>query len=140
MVVKGKTQPVGVYEVLDYHTDETFPNLMDVVNHFRDGRKLPRGNWDRAIRAFNECLKANPDDKLSKVYIERCELLKATPPADWDGVWRMTSKSSRDREALSPRAVGRRLNSAAARRSRPRDSWTGRFATRDGPSTPTACV
>jgi len=93
VVVKGKTKPVGVYEVLDYHTDETFPHLMDVVNHFREGRKHYRaGDWDRAIRAFQECLKANTQDKLSHVYIERCETLKAEPPAEWDGVWRMTSK------------------------------------------------
>jgi adenylate cyclase len=93
VVVKGKTQPVGVYEVLDYHTDESFPNMMDVVNHFREGRKHYRaGNWDNAIRAFQECLKANEHDKLSTVYVGRCELMKATPPSDWDGVWRLTSK------------------------------------------------
>jgi adenylate cyclase len=93
VVVKGKTQPVGVYEVLDYHSDESFPHLMDVVNHFREGRKHYRaGNWDRAIRSFKECLAAHESDKLSKVYIERCELLKAEPPAQWDGVWKMTSK------------------------------------------------
>ena len=37
VIVKGKTEPVAVHEVLDYYTDETFPNLMDVVNDFRDG-------------------------------------------------------------------------------------------------------
>jgi adenylate cyclase len=93
VVVKGKTQPVGVHEVLDYHTDESFPNMMDVVNHFREGRKhYKAGNWDNSIRAFQECLKANERDKLSTVYIGRCEQMKATPPTDWDGVWRMTSK------------------------------------------------
>ena len=39
VVVKGKTEPVGVHEVLDYHNDKTFPNLMDVVNHFNEGEK-----------------------------------------------------------------------------------------------------
>ena len=93
VIVIGKSEPVGVYEVLDYHTDETFPNLMDVVNHFREGRKHYRaGHWDKATRAFEECLKANENDKLSKVYIERCATLKAEPPAEWDGVWRMTKK------------------------------------------------
>jgi adenylate cyclase len=93
VVVIGKSEPVGVYEVLDYHTDETFPNLMDVVNHFREGRKHYRaGHWDKATRAFEECLKANENDKLSKVYIERCVTLKAEPPREWDGVWRMTKK------------------------------------------------
>ncbi len=93
VVVVGKTQPIGVYEVLDYHSDETFPNLMDVVNHFREGRKHYKvAHWDQAIRSFQECLKANDKDKLSKTYIERCEMLKAETPKDWDGVWRMTSK------------------------------------------------
>ena len=93
VVVIGKSEPVGVYEVLDYHTDESFPNLMDVVNHFREGRKHYRaGHWDKAAHAFEECLKANDGDKLSKVYIERCAMLKAEPPREWDGVWRLTSK------------------------------------------------
>jgi adenylate cyclase len=64
-----------------------------VVNHFREGRKHYRaGNWHRAIGSFEECLKANDHDKLSKVYIERCQSMLAAPPPDWDGVWRMTSK------------------------------------------------
>ena len=93
VIVKGKTKPVGVYEVLDYHTDETFPNLMDAVNHFKEGRKLyAAGNWDKAVKSFEEVLKANPNDKLSQTYIERCATLKADPPKDWDGVWVMTSK------------------------------------------------
>ncbi len=93
VVVIGKSEPVGVYEVLDYHTDETFPNLMDVVNHFKEGRKHYRAaEWDKAVRSFEECLKANAHDKLSKVYIERCATLKAERPKEWDGVWRMTKK------------------------------------------------
>ena len=40
VVVKGKTEPVGIHEVLDFHSDLTFPNLMDVVNHFNEGRKI----------------------------------------------------------------------------------------------------
>ena len=61
VVVKGKTEPVGVREVLDYHTSETFPNLMDVVNHFNEARTHYRAaNWDKAVKSFRECLKANP--------------------------------------------------------------------------------
>jgi adenylate cyclase len=94
VVVKGKTKPVGVYEVLDYHTDETFPNLMENVNYFNEGRKHYReGNWDKAIKSFQEAIKANPNDKLANTYIEdRCKFLKKKAPKDWDGVWVMTSK------------------------------------------------
>jgi len=94
VVVKGKTEPVGVYEVLDYHNDETYPNLMDNVNYFNEGVKLYRqANWDKAISNFEGAIKATPTDKLVQTYIERCEHLKENPPeGEWDGVWVMTSK------------------------------------------------
>ena len=93
MVVKGKNEPIGVHEVLDYHNDKTFPNLMDVVNHFNEGRKHYKGgSFEQAISSFNECLKANSQDNLSKTYIERCNLLIDEKPTDWNGVWVMKSK------------------------------------------------
>ena len=93
VVVKGKTEPVGVREVLDYHNAKTFPNLMDTVNHFNEARNhYKTGNWEKAIKSFKECLKANSEDKLSKTYIERCDFLKKNTPKNWDGVWVMTSK------------------------------------------------
>lgn len=94
VVVKGKTEPVGVFECLDYHNDQTFPNLMDVLGSFNEGVKVYRNQeWDRAIGYFQDALKANENDKLSNTYIERCELMKANPPGDdWTGVWIMTEK------------------------------------------------
>jgi len=94
VVVKGKSEPIGVYEVLDFHNDDTFPNLMEAVNHFKSGlTRYRKGNWDKAIGAFNETLALNPHDRLSKIYIERCHYLKTHPPGDdWNGVWVMTSK------------------------------------------------
>ena len=56
VVVKGKTEPVGVREVLDYHNNDSFPNLMDTVNHFNEGREhYKKGAWDKAIKSFKEC-------------------------------------------------------------------------------------
>lgn len=94
VVVKGKTQPVKVFEILDYHDEDSFPNLMDVVNHFNDGMNAYQAaNWDKAIERFNQCLKFNPEDHLSQSYVERCETLKADPPkGEWDGVWVMKTK------------------------------------------------
>jgi adenylate cyclase len=94
VIVKGKTEPVGVYEVLDYHTEETFPNLMDVVNYFNEGMSHYRKrNFKRAIKQFQQGLQRNPRDKLSRTYIERCELLlENPPPEDWAGIWEMHEK------------------------------------------------
>jgi adenylate cyclase len=94
VVVKGKTENVGIYEVLDYHDQDTFPNVMEVVNHFKNGLHLYRnGAWDRAIDAFSEALKLHGDEKLCRMYIERCNALKELPPGEsWNGVWVMKSK------------------------------------------------
>ena len=93
VIVKGKTEAVGVREVLDYHSPETFPNLMDTVNHFNEGRiSFKAGDWEKGIGSFKECLKANPNDKLSQIYIDRCETMKQRNPKDWDGIWVMDTK------------------------------------------------
>ena len=93
VVVKGKHEPVAIYEVLDYHTEESFPNLMDAVNYFKSARTWYRkGQWDKAAATFREALALNPQDKLTQLYIERCEYLKANPPQDWNGVWVLSTK------------------------------------------------
>ena len=94
VVVKGKTAPVDVFECLDFHTEETFPNMMDVLGNFKEGvRNYRAQDWDRALKNFEECVKANPIDPLSNDYIERCNIMKADPPPkDWDGVFVMKSK------------------------------------------------
>ena len=94
VVVKGKTEPVRVFEVLDYHDKETFPNLTDVINQFNDGIMQYRScNFEKAVERFERCLSLNPEDKLSRTYIERCDVLRANPPpANWDAVWVMKEK------------------------------------------------
>ena len=94
VVVKGKTEPISVYEILDFHTDETFPNMPEVINQFRGGLGYYRkGEFDRAIAQFRETLALHPGDKLSQTYMQRCEYMKAHPPeGKWDGVWVMKSK------------------------------------------------
>lgn len=94
VVVKGKTEPVSVFECLDYHSDASFPNLMDGLGNFNEGVKQYRDQqWDRATRFFEKTLEANPNDELSSTYIDRCAFMKANSPGDdWDGVWIMKEK------------------------------------------------
>ncbi len=94
VVVKGKTQPVAIFEIVDYHNENSFPNLMDVLNSFRHGVKCYRERrWEDGIKAFNEALSLNPADFPSKMYLERCEYFrKSSPPPEWNGVWIMEEK------------------------------------------------
>ena len=94
VIVKGKTEPVGVYEVLDFHDDESYPNLVEALGLFNDGyRSWNDGKWDQATKIFNSVKKINPNDKAAQLYLDRCSHMKKNPPkGDWDGVWVMTSK------------------------------------------------
>jgi adenylate cyclase len=97
VVVKGKTVPVNIYEVLDYHTEESFPRLMDVLSHHQEGIKQYRAmDWDGAIHQFQQCLALAPKDALPDMYIRRCEFLRDNPPevhdGQWDGVWVLDGK------------------------------------------------
>jgi adenylate cyclase len=94
MRVKGKDLPVSVYEALDFHTPETFPNMSEVLASFARGLLAYRGRqWDGAVEAFKDALVANRNDRPSKIYLDRCAHYKANPPGDdWDGVWVLTEK------------------------------------------------
>lgn len=94
VIVKGKTQPVSVYECLDYHDDRSFPNLMETVGAFTEGlARYRERDFEKAVHWFEEALKANEGDRLSALYVDRCrQLLAAPPPQGWDGVWIMSEK------------------------------------------------
>jgi adenylate cyclase len=94
VVVKGKTEPVAIYEILDYHNEQTFPNIVEVVSLFKNGLgKYRKRQWQQAISLFNEALALNPADKVCKLYLERCHKLEgAMLEDDWNGVWVMESK------------------------------------------------
>ncbi len=94
VVVKGKTQPVSIYEILDYHDETSFPHIAESLRIFKEALIAYRhGQWDAAHASFAECLALNPDDKGAKLFIDRCEHLKAEPPeGEWRGVWVMKTK------------------------------------------------
>ncbi len=94
VVVKGKTQPVAIYEIMDYHTEESYPQMIDALRHFKSGLvKYRQQKWEDAKGEFNDVLALNEHDKAAKEYIKRCDHFIADPPGDdWDGVWVMESK------------------------------------------------
>jgi adenylate cyclase len=94
VVVKGRQEPVPIYEILDYHTEDTFPNLMEAVNAFKSGLGYYRSRqWDKAIDGFAEASFLNPEDQLPRIYVDRCLHCKMEPPPEnWNGEWIMKTK------------------------------------------------
>jgi adenylate cyclase len=90
--VKGKTQPVKVYELLGLAGD--YDQYRDVVGRFEKGLEAYRSSqWKTAIEMFQEVVRDHPQDGPSLVFIKRCQDLLAQPPEGaWDGVFVMKSK------------------------------------------------
>jgi adenylate cyclase len=90
--VKGKNLPVRLFELLGERKDSHL--WLEFVGRFESGlAKYRAGNWDEAIAAFKGVLAVRPEDIPARIYIDRCEALKAHPPeGKWDGVFTMTKK------------------------------------------------
>jgi adenylate cyclase len=92
--VKGKHEPVAIYESMEHLTDGTFPNLASVIGHYSEGIGCYRaGEFKDALACFKEAAVLNPGDRPSRLYVERCEHFIASPPGPgWDGVWTLPTK------------------------------------------------
>lgn len=68
--------------------------IKNLLENYNQGLKLYREKkFTEAMDFFRKALAIKSDDGPSKLYMERCEmLLKNPPPADWDGVFTMTTK------------------------------------------------
>jgi adenylate cyclase len=77
-------------------TEESFPNLPEAVNYFRSClAHYRKGAWDKAIDASRRAVSLNPEDKLPRTYLERCEYLRERPQDnDWSGAWVMKTNIS----------------------------------------------
>ena len=89
--VRGSARPLALFEALDHHTDDSFVRRSEVLQAYAEGLRLYRQrDWARAAKCFRAASLANPDDKPSRVFWERCQQYAETPPSEsWDGVWLM---------------------------------------------------
>jgi adenylate cyclase len=96
--VKGKFQPVTIYQLLgrqaDFLADGSAETMRLQVELFVRARELYRHRqWEAAQRAFQDFLDRWPNDGPSRVYWKRCQdYLFEEPPVGWDGVFIMTHK------------------------------------------------
>jgi adenylate cyclase len=94
IVVKGKSKPVKVYEVLDDLEKPVGLWPADWVAEYEEAMASYFAKNFRAARGgFKKCLQKRPEDYCSKLYLEICDDLIAHPPsADWDGTQVMKTK------------------------------------------------
>ncbi len=94
VIVKGKTQAVAIHELLDHHTEASFPNLPEFLQLYRLAMDQYRGRrFKEAGASFAEAAKLRGEDRVCAIYMERCAHYAAEPPFDdWNGVWTLTEK------------------------------------------------
>ena len=103
VTVKGKNEPVEIWQVIDYDRDESFHKLYNVS----------RARLDNELEVYNEAIKLYKDAKFKealqifqeiedwdnktnkniyKIYIQRCEHYIEEPPINFNGVFVHTTK------------------------------------------------
>lgn len=93
IAVKGKTESVRVFEPLA-EEDALGSERLHSRDRFEEGLAAYRARrWDDAAKTFQEVLETQPDDGPSRVFLERIEVFRESPPDDdWNGVCHMTTK------------------------------------------------
>ncbi len=86
--VKGKTEPVNIYEPL-----RDSPQSVKITLLFeRAFEYYLNKRWEDAMELYREALSIIPDDPLAMLFIKRCEYLIMNTPSSWDGVMELTEK------------------------------------------------
>jgi len=96
LVVKGKTKPVRVYELICRTGESEGPLLKnrELLHPYHQGitHYLQR-EWEAGLAAFEEALQIDSQDGPSLLFRERClQYLDTPPPADWDGAFVLSEK------------------------------------------------
>ena len=94
-IVKGRKEPLGVYEVLDAEAEEVRNLKLKTQVDFEQGLKFFRKKQGlaKAKLCFEKVLSVNPADKTALLYLQRLDILREQGiPDNWNGVWTFTEK------------------------------------------------
>ncbi len=94
IVVKGKTEPVAVHEVLGMVGDNLPPERLQILEMYKKGLQHYRSReWQQSMDLFEKVLEIDLDDYPSYLYLERASIyLKTPPPPEWNGVFILRTK------------------------------------------------
>lgn len=94
IIAKGLSSPCEIYEVYNHKGAEFLQRMSYSLKPYMDGLVTYKMKmFEEAKINFLEALKFNPDDTISKLYLDRCELLITHPPGrEWDGVMKFDVK------------------------------------------------
>lgn len=91
--VKGKDEPVAIYEPLGF-SGEVTPERMEALKLWQHALRYYRAqDWDQADVQIYNLLRQEPDCRLYQLYAERIAHYRQAPPGEgWDGVTTFDTK------------------------------------------------
>ncbi|MEL6900608.1 MAG: ATP-binding protein [Cyanobacteria bacterium J06606_4] len=93
VIVKGRSEPISLYHVLDGEPPQQIEQLKSIQEHFSRGISFYQsGLFKTAQNCFEQVLVQLPNNKTAQMYCDRLKTLLETCPKHWDGVWRFTQK------------------------------------------------
>jgi adenylate cyclase len=92
--VKGRKQPVRIYELLDRAGVSLPENEEQALSLYAAGLDAyRRQRWQEALDLFRQARTLRPEDGPSHVMSRRCRIYRTTPPEKgWDGVFQQVTK------------------------------------------------
>jgi adenylate cyclase len=89
VALKGKTRALDLYSFISTAEQVLDQIMQDYLVLFAGARDAYReGSFAEATRQFQRCLELCPEDTLTSIYLQRCEIFLRQPPEEnWDGVW-----------------------------------------------------
>ncbi|TAN52196.1 MAG: adenylate/guanylate cyclase domain-containing protein [Methylococcaceae bacterium] len=91
--VKGKNEPVAIYEPIMLVDELTEMDKRELALHQKALEAYRAQSWDRSKKMFGDLAQAHPERMLYQIYLERTEHFMQNPPGeDWDGVFTFQTK------------------------------------------------
>lgn len=91
--VKGKAQPVKIYEPIGLQSHLTHANTELLAQYHQALESYRQQDWETAKTLLNSCLASEPQRKVYQLYLDRVAFFKQNPPGeDWDGVFNFETK------------------------------------------------
>jgi class 3 adenylate cyclase len=90
--VKGKTEAVYIFEIIDGEPDEIKQLKLRTKESFGIAVNLYKSKqFSEALKVFNKVIEINGHDRTAQLYVDRCKnFIHHGIPSDWDGIQTVT--------------------------------------------------
>ena len=94
VVPSGKNVPIKIYEVYNADESDIFNKKSTIHEDFEKAALLYFSKeLNSAVKLFEKCLEIFPEDKATKIYIQRCNhWMKNDLDENWNGITQLDSK------------------------------------------------